>query len=210
MSLSALLVLLCALMRGGFQEAGEATAPYCGIYCVYAVSSSHDKQIPFLDLCTKRFIRGVDGSTIIQLSDALDVCGIRHECREGLRLSQLIQAGQPSILHVRTLASRVVYRHWVLFLGCDEIGNCRLYDPPRGQVLISAAELLAIWDGIGIVITEPEARHRQWLPLSWLGVMAIACGSCVLLRFMRVSNPWIALPVATILASIIRRSIFCS
>jgi rhodanese-related sulfurtransferase len=81
-------------------------------------------------------------------------------------------ATNPIILHVRTPSS-LNFHHWVLFLGFAEHDRVTIYDPPRHRSEISVAELLAVWDGYGIVVTKENETKPIPIPYDWIFVTAI-------------------------------------
>src|SRR5262249_40087078 len=117
------------------------------------------------------------------LQRALSDIGLHGQFRQRMSLSQLCLADGPIILHVRgQLGPRGGgYGHWVLFLGFDNSG-ARLYDPPRATDSVDPAELLSIWDGTGIIITQESSSTSTWAP-PFEGLAAFAIASSLLVAF---------------------------
>jgi rhodanese-related sulfurtransferase len=81
-----------------------------------------------------------------------------------LTVEQLWLLDEAVILHVRAPSAGLQYRHWVLFLGFDG-ENVKLYDPPRDVGTVSVAQLLSMWDGMGIVVHRSGAITSPTVPI---------------------------------------------
>jgi rhodanese-related sulfurtransferase len=184
------------------QTEDEAGGAYCGIQCVYAVGKALTHSLQYEALLKSNYVSSHAGSLESDLVAALTDHGLNARPLQNLRLNQLMGFPHPTILHVRTPAMRVVYRHWVLFLGQEKSGLYKLYDPPRGTLTLSASELLAIWDGKGIVVTLPgETFPQDFLPVeSLFAVTLVAVSIYLLTSKCRRSLPLI-LPCTSILAA---------
>lgn len=133
---------------------------------------------------------------------ALAHTGLSGRPVRNYRLSRLETSDRPVILHVRSPLGGVGFRHWVLYTGLDAAGRVMLYDPPRGRLTLSQAELLAIWDGRVIVPEEAGAgSDAEPLPAAWLARVA-AAGLCVF-AFSRTGalGRWLAVPLAACLCA---------
>jgi rhodanese-related sulfurtransferase len=177
------------------KSAEGALSPYCGIYSVFAAANHFGRAVEFPQLISPRYVSTMDGSTVEDLVRALEDLGMTAIPVKDLHLSQLKSARNPVILHARSPNLRAVYRHWVLYLGIDGEGRIVLYDPPRGKLIVSEAELLAIWDGRSIVLHEADAgRSLVQVALPWLGTCVLALLLIWILSSMK-RLAWIAVPL---------------
>jgi rhodanese-related sulfurtransferase len=99
--------------------------------------------------------------------------------------------------------SGVAYTHWVLFLGFDNDGRARLYDPPREFGSISVSELLSMWHGVGILVARQGENASVSVPLSFAFTAWVA-GSALLIKLVpRCCQGWkLVVAVATILSGV--------
>jgi len=127
-------------------------SPYCGIYAMYAALKVQGIQVDFADLIQKRYLGSFSGSSAEELIRA----GVDHGAAvtplASLSAASLRAAQDPIILHVRRPGYGMPYHHWIVFLGWDQ-GQVRVIDPPGAVELYQPADLLALWDGIGLVVT---------------------------------------------------------
>lgn len=155
-------VLVASLQTPGIEEAGT---PLCGMYCVYAAAHYCGVPIAFSPLVHQKYVSSREGSSAADIQRALADHGLSGKLRSSMTLSQLAAARGPVVLHVRAQGESQTarYRHWILFLGFDERG-ARVYDPPRTVDSISAAELLSIWDGVGIAVSGESSTVANVMP----------------------------------------------
>ncbi len=140
----------------------EAPSRYCGLHCVYAAATILGKNFEFVTIADDDYLSGRYGSSARDLQNALNRVGLSSELHGFVSLDRLQSIDRPAILHVR-LPGQSAYSHWVLFLGFDENGKIEIYDPPRETGSISGSDLLAIWDGLAIVVNEAGRKG----PISW-------------------------------------------
>lgn len=124
---------------------------YCGLYCVHAAASALQVPSDFAKLLSSQYMNGSHGSTAADLQNAARAVGLNARVRSGMTLAHLQHASSPVILHVRTAGSGRQFVHWVLFLGFKG-DRIQLYDPPKTEATLAADELLALWDGTGVVV----------------------------------------------------------
>jgi rhodanese-related sulfurtransferase len=131
--------------------------PYCGILCLYAALKAEGVSVAFEDLVDAKYVGSERGSTMAELEAAARDRGAHARGVEGLTAASLRAADHPIILHVRRPGLGTPFNHWVLFLGCE--GNAaRVVDAPHPVELLPISELLAHWDGTGLVVSrEPVA-----------------------------------------------------
>ncbi|HEV3145439.1 MAG TPA: rhodanese-like domain-containing protein [Gemmataceae bacterium] len=156
--------------------------PYCGIYSLYAALRIHGIEISFADLAQSKYVGSEYGSSLAELKLAAEEHGARALPLEGMTATTLRASQYPILLHVRRPGRNTPYLHWVLFLGVN--GNrARIVDPPFAEEEITLAEMLALWDGVGLVISkEPVSRAELFWP-AWaeifvmLGLIAVLAGA---------------------------------
>jgi rhodanese-related sulfurtransferase len=141
--------------------------PYCGVYCVYAALHSLGIESRFEDLLDSRYIGSRMGSSLGELRRAVADFGARAEAMEGMTEASLRASRHPVIMHVRRPGKGTPYAHWVLFLGLE--GNAvRLIDPPNPMQPLPLADLLALWDGVGLVVAKEAPPTTALRASSWL------------------------------------------
>jgi rhodanese-related sulfurtransferase len=167
-----LILLYTSLLIGQSPEASlsleQVRNNYCGLYCVQAIATLKQISIPMESLLVDKYLSEF-ASTSGQLQSALRDNGIPAVARSGLNLTTLRSAKHPLILHVKSTPLATRYHHWMVFLGFNTDGTAKVYDPPGYTLHLSSAEVLSLWDGVGLII-EPEARllDRIHLPWEWL------------------------------------------
>jgi rhodanese-related sulfurtransferase len=85
------------------------------------------------------------------------------------------------ILHARTPATGQ-FQHWILFLGFTDYDRVAIYDPPNHRSEISLAELLAVWDGYGIIVSQHPTTTSFSIPYDWLLITAVELAAYFLIR----------------------------
>ena len=125
----------------------------------------------------------MDGSSAADLARALGDIGLKAYENDFMTFEQLALLDRPTILHVRTPVSKLRYGHWALFLGLD--GNkVRLYDPPDDVETVTAAELLSIWDGVGLVVADRPSAALIGVPFA-LSFFTCVIGAVLAISVMR-------------------------
>ncbi len=125
----------------------------------------------------------MSGSTAADLARALDDVGLKAYENDFMTFEQLALLDRPTILHVRTPVSKLRYGHWVLFLGLDG-DKVRLYDPPDDVETVTVAELLSIWDGIGLVVADHPSAALIGVPFA-LSFFAFVIGAVLAIWIMQ-------------------------
>jgi rhodanese-related sulfurtransferase len=180
--------LLCPAVAALALSAGSAApaadrkpetsgGPYCGIYCLYAAFETLGIEVPFESLLRGEYVGSFQGSSLEELRRAAADHGAHALPLKAMTASSLRAADQPLILHVRRPGYQSTYAHWVLFLGVED-GKARILDPPNGVDMMPFAELLALWDGTGLMVSrEPvngwSVRAGGWLELGVLCAVAV-------------------------------------
>lgn len=131
----------------------QASGPYCGLYCVYVTLKSYDIVVDFEKFLDQKYISSWDGSTMEQLKLLVEDHGAHAIPMESLSISSLRVSQHPIILHVKRPGPGSPYAHWILFLGVDG-DHAWIVDPPLEKQRLPLADLLAIWDGTGLIISQ--------------------------------------------------------
>ena len=150
--------------------------PYCGIYSLYAALQLHGITVDFEKLVDKKYVGSYRGSSLAELQRAAGDCGAYAVPMEGLSAASLRAATDPIILHVRRPGYGHPYGHWIVFLGVEG-SRARILDPPNPPQHLPFAELLAIWDGSGLVVSRAPVSSWRLRLANWLeyGVISGFC-----------------------------------
>ena len=135
-------------------SAARAPANYCGLFCVHAALRAYDVEMPFEKLVAPEFLTGRFGSSVSDIQRALAEGGLVGHPISGMSAEQLRAQPGPVLLHVKAPTAGPDYQHWMLFLGTSD-GELKVYDPPSDVGRLTSEELLAIWDGVAVVVTKP-------------------------------------------------------
>jgi rhodanese-related sulfurtransferase len=103
---------------------------------------------------------------VSELQRAVNDCGGYTQAMEGLGACALRASRHPVILHVRRPGFHMPYAHWVLFLGVEG-GKARIVDPPNSVQLMPFGELLALWDGVGLVVARKPVKTWPIRAAGW-------------------------------------------
>jgi rhodanese-related sulfurtransferase len=156
--------------------------PYCGIYCVCAALRVEGVPARLDGLIDKKYVDSRDGSSVKALCAAAADHGGQALPMDGLTAASLRAANRPVILHVRRPGFGTPFAHWVLFLGADG-ERARVLDPPNEVEHWAMADLLALWDGVGVMVVRGEPsgammRGAAYLEFSvWLGAAMITAAA---------------------------------
>ncbi len=146
--------------------------PYCGIYCVYSAARMLGKPADFAALLDRRYVGSYKGSTAAELQRAAADLGLSVTAMSGLTASSLRASRHPVLLHVRRPGRKMPFAHWVLFAGVEG-GRARVIDPPAGVELVPFAELAALWDGVGLVVSAEPASTAGLRLAGWAEAAAL-------------------------------------
>ena len=139
------------------------SGPFCGIYAVSATLNA--LNIPVAnsrDFVHPRYVGSRGGSTAQELINAIQDSGGHAQVFANLTVSELKRANSPAILHVRSSWSDSRYNHWVTFLGFEG-ERMIVLDFPNTEQSVTQAELMAIWDGVGIVVSDQPVDSATFL-----------------------------------------------
>ena len=161
-----------------------AGGPYCGIFAVFGALKAEGFEPQIDTLVQARYVGSELGSSIVELETAARDHGAHSLAIEGMTSASLRSSRHPIVLHVRRPGHGTTFGHWVLFLGCEG-DDALILDAPHSVERMPMTELLAHWDGIGLVVSrEPIAA----VSYSWVGwfegalVLAVLLGGFALLK----------------------------
>lgn len=188
---------LATTFATGFAAPSFAGEPYCGAYCVYSALRIVGKSPRLIDLLDKRYITSELGGS------ANDLVRMIHDFEGhagfvyGLGSGSLKSARNPIILHVRRSGYQAPFNHWVLFLGFEG-DKARILDAPGESSVMPLAELLSIWDGVGVVVSNKRIgdwslRFGQWMHVGSILLPAILA-LIFIVRASQKRDRWIGRP----------------
>jgi len=151
------------------QPVGASPIPgYCGLYCVHAAMQVLGRDVEFRSLIKDRYLGSRKGSSVGELALAVEDHNLKTRIMKSMNCGMLTMVGTPVLLHVRSSPSASEYDHWILFLGTNS-GNVRIYDGTGKIKTIPMQHLAAIWDGVGLFISDHP------IDLSSLYVFGMTC-----------------------------------
>lgn len=166
--------------------------PYCGVYCTFCAVRICSTNVDLNELIDKRYVPSEKGSSVDDICRAVREHGAYANPFHGIGEASLRASADPVILHVRRPGYNSDFDHWVLYLG--NVGSdARILDPPGETQEVPFSELLAVSDGIGIVVSShPNSglalRAGTWLELGTTLIIlsvAIDCARGLLPRLAR-------------------------
>lgn len=163
--------------------------PYCGIRSVYVCLASlgitPDKAL----LVDEEFIGSRKGSTPTELVLCAKRFGAFAKVMRNLHTSDLYGARSPMVLHFRSTRATTRFNHWVAFMGVDGTGKFRIIDGSAGPdlQLYDAADVLAMWDGVAIVIDSRDPAPASFL----MGRVTIVATLVATFLILWTANRWL-------------------
>lgn len=169
------------------QPAASASSggPYCGVYSLYAALRSQRIDVQFEALLQNKYVGSAIGSNLAELQSAATDFGAYGLPLQGLTATALRASSYPIVLHVRRPGKDTQFLHWVLYLG-TEGENARILDPPDEVMLLPFAQLMSLWDGLGLVVSKEPVATASLLWPSWIehAVLLLVAGLLVRGVFM--------------------------
>ncbi len=133
-------------------ELQPSSGPYCGIYSSCRAIQILGKDAKTSDYATKDYVSHPLGSTQDDIIRLCKINGFRAIGFRGLSKLDVYALGIPIIANVRRDAVSNEFDHWVCLLVSH--GDLLLFDNLENGRKISFAELAAIWNGYGIVVSK--------------------------------------------------------
>jgi rhodanese-related sulfurtransferase len=148
------------------------------------LSAVGKKDVRFEDLISREFIGSFQGSSAAELERAAAKFGAHAVTMRRITADMLRLSSHPIILHVKPNVRSNAYTHWVLFLGMED-GKARILDPPSAVELVPLADVLARWDGSGVIIAD-ESISTGWFVwiarATFAALVAVGIGAVWLMR----------------------------
>lgn|GEM_PF-5165702 len=126
---------------------------YCGVYSVVVAAKMLGKELQIDDFLDNKYVTSVQGSTISDICKMLELSGLRGEPLSGGTAGWLELTATPTIIHIRGQLEKATVNHWVVSGGGRD-NLFRVVDGGNGDLYLTRAELLAVWDGIGIAVSK--------------------------------------------------------
>jgi rhodanese-related sulfurtransferase len=124
-------------------------------------------QQPELDeLIDERYISSPFGSTLVDLEKLAHDYHVSATSVQGMTVGMLRDAPGPVVLHARRPRRASPYQHWIVYLGVEG-GMAKVVDPPSGLDLVPFSEILAHWDGVGLMLSEAPVPHSRLMRAGW-------------------------------------------
>jgi rhodanese-related sulfurtransferase len=166
--------------------------PYCGIHGLYhglyhalhAVGIAVD----FDSLAQDAYVGSARGSSAEELKKAATDHGARAAVREGMGVGNLQFADTPMLLHLRQPGQDAVFDHWVLFLGCER-DRARIIDNSNEVASVPVGELLALWDGTGVLVSRDGGFNPEIAACADSGLVVLV-GFLFILTGVIATNPF--------------------
>jgi predicted double-glycine peptidase len=158
-----------------------AVGPYCGIYSLWCCLNTVGIKLPADKLTTLEYVGSHRGSSASELVKAAEDCGGYAKGFTNVTLADIEQLNRPAILHMRSSWIDHGYNHWIAFMGLEEGGRVRVFDPPHPLNTVSYSELLANWDGLAIVISESPI-NSSLLDGARMQGQRVLCMRCRMMR----------------------------
>jgi rhodanese-related sulfurtransferase len=170
-------------------DAGQAQR-YCGLYCVVAAGKLYNKPVNLDALFRPEFVTGEFGSTVDELCRASRIIGLESEARTGMFYWDLCGLNDPVICLIKPALDLPFYSHWLMIMKAGP-EHIELFDPSAGMVTTSPAKFMALWDGVGIIVS-PSGRQASTLPFARYidQVLVLFSGLAICYWLLRIPLPW--------------------
>lgn len=169
------LPVVSAQINSGRDKGDSAnTGPLCGVNCLYAAGRVLGKSVDYESLLDVKYVGSRRGSSIQELVAGLKDIGLHASPMVGLDASALRSSRHPVILHVSRSRHGRTFDHWVLYLGIEQ-DKARILDPPNEMELLTFAELLSMWDGVGVIVADEPISLLPYQLASMNIVLSLFC-----------------------------------
>lgn len=158
---------------------------YCGIHSLFHAIHAVGVTVEFDTLARDCYVGSPQGSSAEELRQAAEDHGVRAVVRDGLTVGTLRLSDGPILLHIRQPGQDAIYNHWIVFLGCSG-DQARIIDRTSEVELVPLAEVLALWDGRGILIGRREEtiipEYAAWADVGlilFIGLMYLIAATII-------------------------------
>lgn len=151
----------------------DTQGPTCGIYAVTRALQLLGTRVEPDALWNTKYVGRQDGSTPDELVSAVEVHGCKATVVPAMSIAEIDVLGCPVIANVRKYPGKEVFDHWVCVQRSER--GVIVYDGPSPGREIGIPEFLALWSGIGIVVSvdEAPARIAQGVRLGGMGFLVL-------------------------------------
>jgi rhodanese-related sulfurtransferase len=156
-------------------EGPNLRGPYCGIYALHAAGRSFSVEQPIASLLQPAFVSSHHGSTANDLVEAAASLGLHARAFGGLTRIDLLAAGVPMILHVRSTYDAPEYDHWTLVLRAD-LGGADVLSDVGTIERVPLADLVTRWSGTAVAVDATPVSSWFRVPF-WLGMIGVAAAT---------------------------------
>jgi rhodanese-related sulfurtransferase len=137
-------------------EAQGWPVPICGIYAATRAIRIVGHNVSLADGLKTEYVGSEEGSTADEIAQFIRDQGLVATSLRNLGAVDLAAARSPVIVNVRSDFSSSSYNHWVCALYDGE--HLWIMDGPEPERQAKFADLMAVWNGYGIVVSRPEDR----------------------------------------------------
>jgi len=154
---------------------------HCGLYCLYVTLRIAGKNINYEELVQPEYYGSYRGSSLLELKKAAEDHGLYATPIARLTTRDLRRSPYPMILHVKSAPEVKDYDHYELFLNAEG-EKARVVAPPDVVGLIAFRDLVARWDGNGLLVSarpiDPSFIYKpRYARMAVYGLI----GACILL-----------------------------
>ncbi|SIO10104.1 Rhodanese-related sulfurtransferase [Singulisphaera sp. GP187] len=162
----------------------QTYSTYCGIQSLHRAMLSLDMNLPFESLVVRRYIGTQKGSSLSELRLAAKENGLYTLPLYHATTTSLSVVTNPTLLHVKSDPGNRDFDHWVLFMGIEK-GTARICDGFKPMQLVTLADLGAIWDGNGLVVSNKPISASMYYAVSVVLYGCYLVLALICLKFLR-------------------------
>lgn len=146
----------------------DTSGPLCGVYAACTALKMLCFDAEPRDFIAARYIGKCGGSTPEEVASIIEDCGAKAQIVSRLSSFDLRQVDCPVIANVRSNANSKRFDHWVVVVKDEDA--FLVFDGPKQKAKLRPAEFLAMWSGLGILVS---AKSDNPLMSVWLGRLAV-------------------------------------
>ncbi|MEK6261006.1 MAG: rhodanese-like domain-containing protein [Planctomycetota bacterium] len=161
----------------------ETQGPMCGVYAVCRALTMLGTTVEPSELWKAEFVGSSKGSTPDELIAAVRAHGGEASLRSGLTFPEICSLGIPVIANVRHLPEDKEFNHWVCVQASQQ--GLLVYDGPNSGKFMNPSEFLALWSGIGIIVSKGKLAVLQLYLVRLSGMGSLMILTYLLLRWGR-------------------------
>ena len=166
--------------------ADPAGGPLCGVFSACTALELSGFSCRPEDYFSFRYVGSQRGSTPEEIEAILREEGAQGTTVAGMSALDLKATGRPVIVNVRSTPSARQYDHWGVVQWTDR--GLVFHDGVRVPVVMSVAEFLAIWSGLGVIVSP--AGHGPVVELWLVRLSAVLAAGLVLAGLRNRARLW--------------------